>query len=252
MSTVITSQAWRASNLLCRSCSTICFFSADHVPSLYCSAATKELLLRLERYPHRINFARGVLESRKQQYKHLKNLLVFERIQFSHRILLTHLQKPIPLETPTRIELEPGNNIQVTLFDANHCTGAVMFRKLPALISFKSDYYSKVFESDGNAVLYTGDIRSEPWFVNNLTRNPFLIEYTTGLKTLDCIYLDTSNLDPITFPTKAEGLKELLQKVSRYPADTVFHFSAWTFGYEEVWMALSKALKSPVIVSTPY
>jgi DNA cross-link repair 1C protein len=81
------------------------------VGSLYCSPATKELLLRLERYPHRLNFALGILESRKQTYKHLQKLL-----------------KPIPLETPTRIELQPGHDIQVTLFDANHCTGAVMFR----------------------------------------------------------------------------------------------------------------------------
>lgn len=107
-----------------------------------------------------------------------------------------------------------------------------------------------VFESEGKAVLYTGDIRSELWFVNNLRRNPFLIEYTSGLKTLDCIYLDTSNLDPMTFPPKADGLKELLQKVVQYPDDTVFHFSAWTFGYEEVWMALSRALKSPVSFSS--
>jgi len=73
-----------------------------------------------------------------------------------------------------------------------------------------------------------------------------LIEYTSRLKTLDCIYLDTSNTEAIKFPTKAEGLKELLQKVAKYPEDTVFYFTAWTFGYEEVWMALSKALKSPV------
>jgi DNA cross-link repair 1C protein len=103
-----------------------------------------------------------------------------------------------------------------------------------------------VFESKNKAVLYTGDIRSEPWFVNNLARNPCLIEYTTGFKTLDCIYLDTSNIDPLHFPTKAEGLQELLRKVAKYPPDTKFHFSAWTFGYEEVWMALSRALKSPV------
>jgi len=40
-------------------------------------------------------------------------------------------KKPLPLETPTMIELEPGENIQVTLFDANHCPGAVMFCKIP-------------------------------------------------------------------------------------------------------------------------
>lgn len=105
-----------------------------------------------------------------------------------------------------------------------------------------------VIESDSKAVLYTGDIRSEPWFVNGLTRNPFLIQYTSGLKKLDCIYLDTSNTDPVEFPTKADGIKELLQKVSNYPPETVFHFAAWTFGYEEVWMALSRALKSQIHV----
>ncbi len=73
-----------------------------------------------------------------------------------------------------------------------------------------------------------------------------MIEYANGLKILDCIYLDTSNIRKMQFPTKAEGLKELLQKVLKYPKDTVFHFSAWTFGYEEVWMALSKALNTSV------
>jgi DNA cross-link repair 1C protein len=199
------------------------------VDSIYCSPATKELLLRLERYPHRVNFELGILEARKQTYKHLQKLL-----------------KPIPLETPTRIELQPGKDIQVTLFDANHCTGAVMFCRYTRFCLHFQSLTIPVFESDGKAVLYTGDIRSEPWFVNSLTRNPFLIEYTSGLKTLDCIYLDTSNTSPIEFPTKADGIKELLQKVAKYPPDTVFHLAAWTFGYEEVWMTLSKALKSPV------
>lgn len=43
---------------------------------MYCSAATREMLLRLERYPCRINHAKGVLEARVQTYKHLKSLLV--------------------------------------------------------------------------------------------------------------------------------------------------------------------------------
>lgn len=105
-----------------------------------------------------------------------------------------------------------------------------------------------LFEGGGKAVLYTGDIRSEPWFVNALTRSPAMVEYSHGLKTLDTIYLDTSFIEDLSFQTKAEGIQELLQKVSRYPPETIFHFQAWTYGYEDVWIALSKFLRSRIHV----
>ncbi|EFZ02339.1 artemis protein [Metarhizium robertsii ARSEF 23] len=105
-----------------------------------------------------------------------------------------------------------------------------------------------LIEGQGKAILYTGDIRAEPWFVNALARNPGILEYTCGLKTLDKIYLDTSFLADIPFQTKSEGIADLLAKVQRYPEDTVFHFQAWTFGYEDVWIALSKALNSRIHV----
>jgi hypothetical protein len=87
-----------------------------------------------------------------------------------------------------------------------------------------------VIEGQGKAVLYTGDIRSEPWFVDSLTRNPSLIEYAHGLKILDTVYLDTSFIEDVPFQTKADGIRELLEKASRYPSDTVFHLQAWTYG----------------------
>ncbi|KAL2755481.1 hypothetical protein ACRALDRAFT_2058915 [Sodiomyces alcalophilus JCM 7366] len=203
-----------------------CFLShvhSDHLagleslrsPFVYCSSATRQILLRLERYPCRINFAKGILEARVQTFKNLRFLL-----------------KPIPLDTPTRLELAPGRHIQVTLLDANHCPGAVMF----------------LFEGDGKAVLYTGDVRCEPWFVNSLARNPSVIEYSSHIRTLDKIYLDTSILEDIPLQTKAEGIAELLRKVAAYPPGTIFHIQAWTYGYEEVWIALSKALNSRIHV----
>ena len=71
-----------------------------------------------------------------------------------------------------------------------------------------------------------------------------------GGKTLDKIYLDTTfcRADNLrhNFPSKADGLAELLGKVKNYPNDTIFYFRAWTFGYEEVWMALSAALNAKV------
>lgn len=192
-------------------------------PFVYCSPGTAEILLRLKKYPHRMNFAKGILETRKQTYRHLKKLL-----------------KTIPLETPTTLELSPGNSIRVTLFDANHCVGAVMF----------------LIEGGGNAILYTGDIRSELWWVNSLVRNPLFIPFVgrTPIKRLDAIYLDTtfaSSEKPYKcFPSKADGVTELLQKVAKYPRETTFYLDSWTFGYEDVWVALSAFLQSQVHVDT--
>lgn len=110
---------------------------------------------------------------------------------------------------------------------------------------------SPVFEDNGRAVLYTGDIRSEPWHVNALARSPCLIEYTSGLKRLDSVYLDTSFTEDVVFQTKDQGIRELLEKVAKYPKETNFHFSAWTYGYEGVWIALAKALNTRVRCLSP-
>ncbi|KAJ6144282.1 hypothetical protein N7470_008177 [Penicillium chermesinum] len=176
-----------------------------------------KLLLRIEKYPHRMNFQKGILESRRLHYKHLARIL-----------------RPIPLNTPTKIELTPKKHVRVTLIDANHCVGAVMF----------------LVEGDGKAILYTGDIRAEQWWVTSLVRHPVLIPYTLGTKKLDRLYLDTTFAgasNPLReFPSKAEGLAELLQKVESYSKETIFYFRAWTFGYEDVWVALAAALDTKV------
>jgi hypothetical protein len=107
-----------------------------------------------------------------------------------------------------------------------------------------------LIEGDGQAVLYTGDIRAETWWVNSLVQNPVLLPYTFGYHRLACIYLDTTfatKSQPYrNFPSKAEGLHELLEKVSEYPDDTIFYFHSWTFGYETVWVALSAFLRSRI------
>lgn len=169
-----------------------------------------------------MNFVRGITETSKQTYKHLSKLL-----------------KPLPLETPTKIELAPGNVITVTMFDANHCVGSVMF----------------LIQSSTASVLYTGDIRAEAWWVDALSRHPLLLPYVppprgTGAKRLDNIYLDTTfaiKSSPYRkFPSKAEGLVELLLKLERYPPEAQFYFHAWTFGYEEVMLTLAHTLNSRI------
>ncbi|PHH60969.1 hypothetical protein CDD81_984 [Ophiocordyceps australis] len=173
------------------------------------------MLLRLERFECRVNYASGILEARRQTYKHLAKVL-----------------KPLPLDTPTLIQLGPSNHVQITLFDANHCPGAVMF----------------LIEGGNKAILYTGDMRSEPWFINSLLRNPLLVEYTAQLKHLDTIYLDTTHTANVAFASKADGIAQLVSQVLQYPPHTVFYIHAYTYGYEDVWIALSKALNSPIHV----
>ncbi|KAF1974129.1 hypothetical protein BU23DRAFT_598496 [Bimuria novae-zelandiae CBS 107.79] len=206
-----------------------CFLShvhSDHLagleslraPFVYCSTATREILLRLEKFHYRINFAQKKLESRTVAYDRS----------------MRKLAKPLPLDTPTSIELAPGNNIQVTLIDPNHCIGAVMF----------------LIEGDGKAILYTGDIRAESWWVNSLVQNPVLLPYTLDSRRLDCMYLDTTFATKSRpyreFQSKAEGIRELLEEVAKYPDDTIFYFHSWTFGYENVWIALSNFLRSRI------
>ncbi|PWW75056.1 hypothetical protein C7212DRAFT_358614 [Tuber magnatum] len=189
-------------------------------PFIHCSAATKELLIKLERRLHRLNLARGVLEARQCLYAEKEKKL-----------------KVIPLETPTMVEIGSGKSLRVTLFDANHCPGAVMF----------------LIEGDGKAILYTGDIRAEKWWVDYLKRHPILVPYAMGLKTLDKIYLDTSfagrNKIHEVFRSKQDGIHELLSQVRKYPQDTIFHLNAWTFGYEDVWVALASAFDSKIHLS---
>ena len=166
-----------------------------------------------------MNLAKGVLETRVCTYKHLEKLL-----------------RPLPLGTPSTVELTPNRRIRVTLFDANHCPGSVMF----------------LIEGDNKSILYTGDIRAEPAWLDRLIGHPVLIPYTEGKRTLDCIYLDNTHAKNDRpheeFTTKCCGIAELLEKVDQYPAGTIFHFDAWTLGYEEVWLALSAALNTKIHV----
>ena len=77
-----------------------------------------------------------------------------------------------------------------------------------------------------------------------------MLPYSMGIRRLDKLYLDTTFATKRevnrTFPSKADGLEELLLKVSEYPKGTIFYFNAWTFGYEEVYVALASLLGSKV------
>ncbi|KAF8542226.1 hypothetical protein BDD12DRAFT_647710, partial [Trichophaea hybrida] len=177
------------------------------------------LLPKLQRKIHRFNFQKGIVETEKCQFKDMSRLL-----------------RAIPLETPTLVEVGNDKKVRVTLFDANHCVGAVMF----------------LIEGDGKAILYTGDIRAEDWWVEYIARHPILVPYTSSVRRLDKIYMDTSwgfKGYKGKFPSKREGISELLKQLIKYPKDTIFHLNTWTFGYEEVWVALASYFDSQIHLS---
>ena len=68
-------------------------------------------------------------------------------------------------------------------------------------------------EGSQGAILHTGDFRAETWFLESMTRNPFLQPYLAPrdgysgygkfAKTLEAIYLDTASVfSTISVPTK--------------------------------------------------
>jgi hypothetical protein len=136
-----------------------------------------------------------------------------------------------PVDEPCAIEMG-SRTLHLTMIDANHCSGAVMF----------------LFECEGKAVLFTGDTRAEPWFVNSLVRNPSLMPYMKGFRKLDSIYIDSTfsyRLDYrfqnhyIEFPTNTDGTWELLKEIEKYPPHTKFYFATtYVMGFEDVWLMI--------------
>lgn len=66
-----------------------------------------------------------------------------------------------------------------------------------------------LIEGPKGTVLHTGDFRAEPWFLESLSRNPFLQPYLYSSdngplhRVLDCIYLDTAcAFSTLDVPTK--------------------------------------------------
>lgn len=70
---------------------------SNHVfHSIHCSPATKELLIRLERRKQRSMFANGITEAREQQYKYLKDILVWQHVNAVSNLRLTDSRSQFP------------------------------------------------------------------------------------------------------------------------------------------------------------
>ncbi|KAF7359244.1 DNA cross-link repair 1A protein [Mycena sanguinolenta] len=207
--------------------------------TIICSHDAKEMLLRHEVYAERSLHEHEYRAEATRTYSHLKvDPLVYpdgSMYYTGSRDLL----RPLPLNTPTEIELSNDESVTVTLFDANHCPGAVMF----------------LIEGNQGAVLHTGDFRAEPWFLESIIHNPFFQSYLAPGdsqlrdpdKTLEAIYLDTASvMSSAPVPTKASATSGLIELMKLLPSTTYFFINSWTWGYEDVLKAVSRAFRTQI------
>ncbi|KAI9448810.1 hypothetical protein BJY52DRAFT_1310396 [Lactarius psammicola] len=223
--------------------------------TIICSSDAKEMLLRHEVYNERalrdVDLRDEARLSKTFCHLRVPPLLKDGRFDYSGS---RDLLKTLPLNNPTKIELSDNQTITLTLFDANHCPGAVRF----------------LVEGSQGAVLHTGDFRAEPWFLDDIRRNPFLQPYLAPpetpasvvlgqrdskykgeplFKTLDAIYLDTACLLSTTeVPTKSDATLGLVSLMALFPPETSFFINSWTWGYEDVLRAIAHHFQSRIHV----
>lgn len=250
------------------------------VSIVVCSADAKEMLLRHEVYYERSLRDNEFRSESVRTFKHLKVDPVVSQDGQVYYQGSRDLLKAIPLHTPTEFDLSNHERVRITLFDANHCPGAVMF----------------LIEGDKGNFLHTGDLRAEPWFIESLTRNPFIQRYTkpnfprefcTGWrfpdyipdryaerkgkgpeqplqrsaqvhgpgklavtrKVLDAIYLDTASVFSTSIvPDKQSAVSGLVELIALFLPTTLFFINSWTWGYEDILKGIAAVFECQIHV----
>jgi DNA cross-link repair 1A protein len=134
---------------------------------------------------------------------------------------------PLPMMTPTVLESR-GKPVTVTLLDANHCPGAVMF----------------LYEVGKRSILHVGDFR---WNRQNMLQFP-LKAFSSGQRQLDELFLDTTYCDPkYALPTQEETIQATIATVEKEiktskanGLKTLHLFGSYTIGKERIWMSVAE------------
>nr|XP_046253497.1 5' exonuclease Apollo [Scatophagus argus] len=132
---------------------------------------------------------------------------------------------PLELGEPYLLPLDDigKERLTVTLIDANHCPGAVMF----------------LFEGYFGSILYTGDFRYTP----SMLREPCL------RTTIDVLYLDNTNCDPNrSLPSRQRATQEIKELIRSHPNHNVV-IGLYTLGKESLLLELAMEFKTWIEVS---
>uniref|UniRef100_A0A3Q2SUZ2 5' exonuclease Apollo n=1 Tax=Fundulus heteroclitus TaxID=8078 RepID=A0A3Q2SUZ2_FUNHE len=134
---------------------------------------------------------------------------------------------PLELCEPYLLPLDDigKEKVTVTLIDANHCPGAVMF----------------LFEGYFGTILYTGDFRYTP----SMLREPCLRTSTA----IDILYLDNTNCDPNrSLPSRQKATQEIKEIIRSHPDHNVV-IGLYSLGKETLLVELAMEFKTWVEVS---
>ncbi|KAF9428274.1 hypothetical protein BGZ94_002905 [Podila epigama] len=183
---------------------------------IYCSQITAKWLPLLATRSKQNAFETGQATSLERKYAHLAPYL-----------------RPLATDQPYYLHLANGRKVRCTLIPAHHCPGAVMF----------------MLQDDRSCILYTGDTRNEAIDLATLKTMPL---FSPGAPKIDCLYLDTTCCHPALreFPQREHAISDLVTFITHRPRLAHYYFDAWTFGYEQVWVALSRAFGTKVHVSS--
>ena len=145
---------------------------------------------------------------------------VTRRLAIAKLGLRSELVVGLPLDEPLTIKLdEVGEEMMtVTLIDANHCPGSVMF----------------VFEGYFGRILYTGDFR----FCER-----FLTHSATKGKRFDILYLDNTYCDPkCAFPSRSSATMTIMEIIRNHPQHKVI-IGLHSLGKEALLRAIAVTCK---------
>ncbi|EGW08735.1 5' exonuclease Apollo isoform X1 [Cricetulus griseus] len=113
----------------------------------------------------------------------------------------------------------------VTLIDANHCPGSVMF----------------LFEGYFGTILYTGDFRYTP----SMLKEPALI---LG-KQIHTLYLDNTNCNPaLVLPSRQEATQQIVQLIRQFPQHNI-KIGLYSLGKESLLEQLALEFRTWVVLS---
>jgi hypothetical protein len=141
---------------------------------------------------------------------------------------------PLPMNEPTIIYCK-DRPVKVTLLDANHCPGAVMF----------------LFEVGNRRVLHVGDFR---WNRQIMLQIPQIRALSTLSPRLDELFLDTTYCDKkYQLPTQEEAIAAAVavaEEEMRKSSKTLFLFGSYTIGKEKIYLSVAQHLKKKVYVDS--